>query len=120
MKSLMKIALVIGLIAFAYSSSFATYSRITMNGGTNGYYSTSYQKDDNGNISILCTDPGNSSCPFSAAGQPTIYNTLAAYAAQQIAGGTLSGSHSQSSGGVNYTVTWSATDLKNATISINP
>jgi hypothetical protein len=120
MKSLMKIALVIGSIAFACSNSFATYTRITQNGGANGYYTTVENIDDNGNVSISCTDPGNTGCPTSVAGQKTIYTSLAAYALQEIAGGTLSGSHSAGSGGITYTVTWSATNLKNATVGVTP
>jgi hypothetical protein len=120
MKSLIKTALVIGLIAFGCADSFGTYSRTTTNGGPNGYSSTYENIDDDGNVTIRCSDPGSEGCPTSVAGQKSIYTSLTAYALQEIAGGTLSGSHSAGSGGITYTVTWTATDLKNASVSITP
>lgn len=100
-------------LCFAFNSSFANYTRVTKNGGANGYDKTSKTVVGE-NTDISCSDPGFEPCPtasFNPLEQPLIN-----YALDQISVGNLKGSYS--SGGL--TVTWlsDSSRMLNSSISV--
>jgi hypothetical protein len=98
--------LIVVLILSSYCAN-ATYKRTTSNGGKNGYYETSEFRLGN-NVTIVCKDPGNESCPKMFNNDSPIdpnvvqINVLMTYAINEIENGNLTGQYSSNGLTVNW------------------
>jgi len=114
-----KIILLIVLVGFAYSSSFAIYSRTMKNCGRFGCSSVKELRDEK-NVTITCKNPGVSECPTVFGGgqqggpDEVIANELLQFAITTIQNGTLSG---ESSNG-NFIVVWQSDNIQMTNSSI--
>ena len=80
--------------------------------GTNGWNRVTerHQESADGSThSLTCSDPGNAMCQWTVG--PRVL--LVGYAEQQIAAGTLTGTHTTVQEGIVYFVEWEGTDINN-------
>ena len=111
-----KIIIITGFIFISLNIAFASYIRITKNGGSKGYNTTRLTVDKKGNTIIKCSKAGYEPAPRYTTDTKQSEKDLVDYAIEQILKGVLKGSYEKN--GEKLTWISDTKEMINSTITI--